>query len=73
MTNGASHWRMAEEYRHIETLKPSDIAWEFLRRNPDYIRDYEEFAGSDHPAMIAGDICRRWGLRFPGQSNAPST
>ena len=28
------------DYDYILTLCPSDLAWEFLRRNPDYQRDY---------------------------------
>lgn len=29
-----------EDYDYVLTLCPSDLAWEFLRRNPDYQRDY---------------------------------
>ena len=52
MTGEDSRWRSADAYRRIERLSPSDIAWEFLRRNPDYIRDYDQFlslAQREHP------------------------
>jgi len=64
--------------RNTETRWPNAIwAWEFLRRNPQYRREYQRF-GADHPGM--GDLesgsrlivgqqryeqARRWGLLFP--------
>ena len=72
MTGEDSRWRSADAYRRIERLSPSDIAWEFLRRNPDYIRDYEAFARSGNAAPLGEELCQHWGLRFPGRSGAPS-
>jgi hypothetical protein len=31
-------WRSESAYEYIDKLSPSDLAWEFLRRNPDYLR-----------------------------------
>src|SRR5262245_30149403 len=40
-------------YAYVLTLCPSDLAWEFLRRNPTYQRDYQlSRRGPDHPCSI---------------------
>ena len=66
-------WRSEAAYDYVSELKPSELAWEFLRRNPDYKRDYraavagaagEVEAGHSEPLML------RWGLRFPFRSGA---
>ena len=59
-------WRSRIAYQYATTLEPAGLAWEFLRRNPDYRTAYEAAPaqaddGTDGPA-------RRWGLRFPGGS-----
>ena len=69
MTPDASDWRSRESYRHVENLTASDLAWEWLRRNESYDRDFRALidAKSDaHP--LTDTIRQRWGLRFPGQS-----
>jgi hypothetical protein len=32
-------WRSAAAYAYLNDLNPAELAWEFLRRNPDYQRD----------------------------------
>lgn len=61
----ARDWRTGSAYDYIDELTPSELAWEFLRRNPDYRRSYQELraAGQLSPDM-AGEFARRWGLRF---------
>ena len=39
------------------------LAWEFLRRNPDYRADYAMCAQS--PRGVRSTLDQRWGLRFP--------
>lgn len=36
-------WRNGEDYLFTETLNAGQWAWEFLRRNPDYQRDWQWF------------------------------
>lgn len=67
MTPDASGWRSSARYERVEGLTPSDLAWEWLRRNESYDRDFQTLAD----ANIASDpltdkIRQRWGLRFPG-------
>ena len=61
-------------YDYILELNDSEVAWEFLRRNPDYQRDVSQHreALSDPQAMVSGQkvwfddqhtmTARRWGL-----------
>lgn len=54
-----SDWRDAAAYRHFDTLDVGGLAWECLRRNPRYRKEY--------PLMereLASPTT--WGLQFPG-------
>jgi Family of unknown function (DUF6499) len=61
--------RLEARYRYIESLSDTEIAWEFLRRNPDYAA---ENAAAPAPSDEGGEEppdpepARRWGLRCPG-------
>jgi hypothetical protein len=50
-------WRLVETYSYLMNLGPAAIAWEFLRRNPDYRADYKSLASEGNAALL----CRRWG------------
>jgi hypothetical protein len=66
-------WRSAAAYAYLNNLDPAELAWEFLRRNPDYQRDYREATGE---AAVQADFLEpwvvRWGLRFPDRSGSQS-
>ena len=65
----ASQWRSTERYKHIEKLTASDLAWEWLRRNEAYDRDYRQFSKTkEDPQLLTDQIRQRWGLRFPCRS-----
>ncbi|PJE37563.1 hypothetical protein CVM52_06090 [Pseudooceanicola lipolyticus] len=68
MTPDASSWRTNARYDYVENLSPSDLAWEWLRRNDSYDRDFALLlkAGDQRSTMLA-KIRQRWGLRFPGR------
>ncbi|NJO55417.1 MAG: hypothetical protein HC834_02620 [Rhodospirillales bacterium] len=57
-------WRSRAAYEYADTLEPSALAWEFLRRNPDYQQAYG--ASPAHADHGPDGPARRWGLRFPG-------
>jgi len=38
-------WRSEAAYAYLDDLKPAELAWEFLRRNPNYRRDYHTVVG----------------------------
>ena len=67
MTPDVSQWRSTERYDYVEQLVSPELAWEWLRRNEAYQRDYAdvvETAGASRPLNEAAQ--QRWGLRFPG-------
>ena len=67
MSPDASRWRSSQAYDYLDELPASDLAWEYLRRNPDYQDDFQVAArqpGQD-------DRIARWGLRCPDRSWAP--
>ena len=67
MTPDVSQWRSMERYDYVELLVSPELAWEWLRRNEAYQRDYADVvatAGVAHPLNEAAQ--QRWGLRFPG-------
>src|SRR6185295_18101572 len=43
----------ATAYDYVRALCPSDLAWEFLRRNPEYQRDYRlHRRGTERPRQL---------------------
>jgi hypothetical protein len=72
-----SDWRSPNAYDHYARHDLADFAQEFLRRNPDYQRDY-----ADTIARIAQGhlnekdemevLARRWGMIFPVRSRKRS-
>ncbi len=60
-------WRSPDAHHHTLLLDPADLAWEFLRRNPDY---HASFAAHPRTADRKPDgPARRWGLRFLADPN----
>lgn len=55
------NWRNESDYDYIEKLDASGLAWECLRRNPDYRAAFPNMTENEAAA---------WGLRFPGRSRA---
>jgi hypothetical protein len=64
-----SNWRSSATYEYLHELEPSELAWEFLRRNPDYERDYRKTRRRDPDADDGAKASARfWGLRFRDRS-----
>jgi hypothetical protein len=63
----SSDWRSLVGYSELQAVPMRSLAWEYLRRNGDYIRSYEQAMRS---ASVEAQhrAARRWGLRFPGRS-----
>jgi hypothetical protein len=57
-------WRAPESFKRVQDADITAIAWEYLRRNPDYRRDYEEMAGARRVHHVTAGFRRRWGLCF---------
>ena len=66
MTPDISHWRSSERYEYVEDLVSPELAWEWLRRNEAYQRDFEAAQVKPNADTAATEATRsRWGLRFP--------
>ena len=62
-------WRSPTDYAYLNDLDPAGFAWEFLRRNPDYRRNFR--GGVDKPKrekQSTQQSMTHWGLRFRHQS-----
>lgn len=58
-------WRSSADYAYLNELDPSELAWEFLRRNPEYQKDHRTSVQRDPDNDDANDASAlRWGLRF---------
>lgn len=61
-------WRSEAAYDYIEKLTPGNLAWEFLRRNPEYRKAYQELVAAGRLSEdMAREFAEQWGLRFRGR------
>lgn len=74
MPSDQSGWRSTAEYDYVEDLSASDLAWEWLRRNKRYSKDYATLskAATDN-ASTETAFLKKWRLRFRSRSDANST
>jgi len=64
-------WRSRAAYDYIDDLSPSDLAWEFLRRNDSYRKDYASLSRDGQiDGREAAALAERWGLAFRYGSDA---
>ena len=61
-----TNWRDPTAYRYLNGLNPSELAWEFLRRNPEYEKEVSASDPADDHAATA--LTAHWGLRFPDRA-----
>jgi hypothetical protein len=60
------NWRSPAAYRHAQRIPAAGLAWEYLRRDEDYQRDFERLKRMKKPsARRLEEFSKRWGLRFP--------
>jgi hypothetical protein len=59
-------WRSAAAYDYAFDLDAADLAWEALRRHPDYQSGYDLAQRQEALGAEAGatSLARRWGLTF---------
>jgi Family of unknown function (DUF6499) len=60
----APDWRSASAYAYVHELNRREFAWEYLRRNPSYKRDYRGAVHRMESTRIDA-FALRWGVRFP--------
>ncbi|KAA0968184.1 hypothetical protein FPY71_17830 [Aureimonas fodinaquatilis] len=62
-------WRSPAAYGHTKHIPAAGFAWEYLRRNDEYRRDFQTIALNGEPAAREHQaFAHRWGLRFPVRS-----
>lgn len=66
-----SNWRDPEYYAELRDVNAAGFAWEFLRRNPDYVAEASAILrmGDVAPSTLS-QFSQRWGLSFRGGSGA---
>ncbi|MDI3563363.1 transcriptional regulator domain-containing protein [Bradyrhizobium sp. Arg816] len=60
----AFDWRSPESYKSPQEADITDIAWERLRRNADYQRDYQATIANSPDGQVTAEFRRRWGICF---------
>ena len=70
-------WRSQDAADSLKELDRSGLAWEFLRRNPEYREDYRQAlqriaSGAITEEAAMAEISRRWGLSFRPRSRRAS-
>ncbi|MGA0544974.1 transcriptional regulator domain-containing protein [Brevundimonas sp. VNH65] len=64
-------WRSEAAYEYIDTLGPSELAWEFLRRNIDYRSSFQDLLSDGEASeQEAQSFASKWGLRFRRRSKS---
>ena len=68
---GRADWRLATTVETLDHLDRAGFAWEFLRRNPRYRKEYSRISKATTRApQIAEAVGQRWGLSFRLRSQA---
>ena len=63
-----SGWRATNDYSHAEKLSASDLAWEWLRRNEAYDRDYQKLMSEESDvSSLREELRQQWRLFYPAR------
>jgi hypothetical protein len=57
-------WRSPEAYSKVQNADPTGLAWECLRRNPEYRKHYRALPNSRDG--VPAEFRKKWGLSFRG-------
>lgn len=58
------NWRSPKAYTKMQNTDPTGIAWECLRRNPEYQENFDALKNPLDP--VPSEFRRNWGLSFRG-------
>lgn len=68
MPSDRSGWRSTADYDYVERLGASDLAWEWLRRNKHYARDYATLSkAAPDDASLRQALLDKWGVTISRQ------
>ncbi|MCP1750288.1 transcriptional regulator domain-containing protein [Bradyrhizobium elkanii] len=57
-------WRSPDSFKNLENAEITHIAWEALRMNVDYQRDYETTIANSPDGGVTEEFRRKWGICF---------
>lgn len=61
-------WLAPSGYEQLQSLDAPGFAWEFLRRNPEFLKDCSTLERAENDGKLAAadeeHFARRWGVRF---------
>lgn len=64
----SSDWRSPAAYGYAHSIPAAGFAWEYLRRDDEYRRDFQRLKRtSHHDTEARTTFSNRWGLRFRGR------
>jgi hypothetical protein len=74
MLMNRAYWRSPEAYKKLETFDAPGFAFQFLNRNPEFVKDRERLQQMDRrgalePAEVKA-FARRWGLLLPDDKSS---
>ncbi|MFN4205344.1 MAG: transcriptional regulator domain-containing protein [Agrobacterium albertimagni] len=62
-------WRSPAAYQFAKSIPAAGFAWEYLRRNDGYRREFQAITASSEPESERLEaFVQRWGLRFSNRS-----
>lgn len=62
-------WRSPAAYKFAKSIPAAGFAWEYLRRDDEYRREFLAITASPEPAPERLEaFMQRWGLRFSNRS-----
>ena len=74
MTPDTKEWRSSTTYDYMDEIDVDALAWECLRRNSSYQKDFANAANLEEDnARMTEAIVNRWGLRFPRPAQSGCT
>ena len=69
MLMSRAYWRSPESYKKLQTFDAPGFAFQFLCRNPDFVKDRERLQQMDRQGALdsaeVNAFARRWGLLPP--------
>lgn len=60
----AVDWRSEQDYANFEKAEAADIAWEWLRRDSEYGRDFGSLTAAAQSNGAPHQFRNKWGLSF---------
>jgi hypothetical protein len=71
MSPDTTRWRSSSTYDYVDHLTAPDVGWEWLRRNEDYQRDFDNLRnGQRQSPDLIERASAKWGLRFRCRAKA---